>query len=163
LPKPQQFTILGFACYIQKPKTTVMNTNKFILAGIVGGIVVLLLGWLTYGILLMDFFNNHAGPAKGVARESDHFLYPYLVLGNLLYGFLLAYVLGKSGGLSVNKGLVTGAIVGFLVSSFYDCISYATTWITSRSSVAADVATFTVISAIGAAVVAWVAGMGKKA
>ncbi len=139
-----------------------MNINKFLLSGFAGGVAFFLLGWLFYGTLLSNFFMTHAGPAVGVNRASDHMLYLYLILGNLLSGFLLAYVFSISGISTVSKGLVTGAVVGFLVSSSYDSISYATTWINSRTSAVADVATFTVISAIAGVVVAWIAGAGKK-
>jgi uncharacterized membrane protein len=140
-----------------------MNTNKFILAGIAGGIVFFLLGYLSYGMLLMDFFTNHAGPAKGVGRDPNHMLFLYLILGNILYGFLLTYVFSKAGIANVGKGLVAGGIIGFLNSASYDCVSFATTWVQSRTSVAADVITFTVLSAITGAVIGWIAGSGKKA
>jgi uncharacterized membrane protein len=139
-----------------------MNTNKFILSGIAGGVVFFLLGYVFYGMLLSDFFMTHAGPAKGVNRATDHMLFLYIILGNLLFGFLLAYIFGKASVSTVSNGLVTGAIVGFLASSSFGCVNYATTWISSRTSVLADVATYTVISAIAGAAVAWVAGMGKK-
>jgi uncharacterized membrane protein len=139
-----------------------MNTNKFILSGIAGGVAFFLLGWLFYGMLLMDFFKAHAGLATGVNRDADHMLFLYLILGNILSGFLLAYIFSKAGISTVSKGVVTGAIIGFLISASYDCISYATTFITTRPAIAADVVTFSVMSAIAGAVVAWVAGMGKK-
>src|ERR1022692_198348 len=140
-----------------------MNTNKFLLSGVAGGVVFFLLGWVAYGLLLMDFFTKHAGPAIGVSRAAANLLYLYLILGNLFFGFLLAYIFSKAGIASASNGLVTGAIVGFLASASYDCVSYATTWTSSRTSVIADIVTFTVISAIAGAVVALVAGMGKKA
>ena len=140
-----------------------MNTNKFFLSGIAGGIVFFFIGYLFYGLLLADFFMTHAGPAKGVARDPNHLLFLYLILGNLLSGFFLAYIFSKTGVSTLGAGLVTGAIIGFFMSSSYDCINYATSWVNSRTSVVADVATFTVMSAIAGAVVAWVAGMGKKA
>jgi hypothetical protein len=140
-----------------------MNTNKFLLSGIAGTVVYFLLGWLAYGVLLMDFFIKHAGPAIGVNRAAENMLYLYIILGNLLFGFLLAYIFSKAAIVTASKGLVTGAIVGFLTTASFGCISYATTWVSSRTSVVADVATFTVMSAIAGAVVAWVAGMGKKA
>jgi hypothetical protein len=48
------------------------------------------------------------------------------------------------------------------MSSSYDLIMYATTNITSKHAMLADVATFTVISAITGAVVGAVMGMGNK-
>ncbi len=139
-----------------------MNTNKFILAGIAGGVVIFFLGYLFYGLLLMDFFTTHAGPAKDVGRDPNHLLFGYLILGNILFGFLLAYVFSKSGISTIAKGLVAGAIIGFLAAASTDCVSYATTLVHSRMSVAADVITFTILAAVAGAVEAWIAGMGKK-
>ena len=158
-----RIVILGLVLIFLTPKTIVMNTNKFLLSGIAGGVTFFLLGWIFYGTLLSNFFMTHAGPAIGVNRASDHMLYLYLILGNLFSGFLLAYVFSISGISTVSKGLVTGAIIGFLASSSYDSVSYATTWVSSRTSVVADVVTFTVVSAIAGVVVAWIAGTGKKA
>jgi hypothetical protein len=139
-----------------------MNTNKFILSGIAGGVVFFLLGWLFYGMLFANFFMEHAGPAKGVTRAADHMLLLYIALGNFLFGFLLAYVISKAGITTVTSGTMTSAIVGFLVSSSYNSVSYGTTWISSRTSIVVDIAVFTATSAIAGAIVAWVAGMGKK-
>ena len=140
-----------------------MNTNKFILSGIAGGVAVFLLGYLIYGLLLMNFMAAHAGPATGVARDQSHLLFPYLLLGNVLYGFLLAYIFGKAGIATLSKGLVAGAIIGFLTTASYGLATYATTWMISRTYLAADTAAYTVISGLAGAVVAWVAGTGKKA
>jgi len=139
-----------------------MNTNKFLLSGIAGGVVFFLLGWLFYGMLFSNFFMEHAGPAKGVARAADHMLLLYIALGNFLFGFLLAYIISKAGITTVLSGAITSAIIGFLVSSSYDSVSYGTTWVSSRTSIVADIAIFTVTSAIAGAIVTWVAGMGKK-
>jgi hypothetical protein len=154
--------ILGIDFIFLTPKTIVMNTNKFILSGIAGGIACFLLGWLSYGMLFANFFMEHAGPAKGVSRAADHMLLPYIALGNFLFGFLLAYIINKAVITTVSNGIITAAIVGFLVSSSYDSVSYGTTWISSRTSIVVDIAVFTAMSAIAGAVVAWVAGTGKK-
>jgi hypothetical protein len=34
-----------------------MNTNKFLIGGIIGGIAYFLIGWLVWGMLLMNFMN----------------------------------------------------------------------------------------------------------
>jgi len=113
-------------------------------------------------MLFSNFFMEHAGPAKGVARAADHMLLLYIALGNFLFGFLLAYIISKAGITTVLSGAITSAIIGFLVSSSYDSVSYGTTWVSSRTSIVADIAIFTVTSAIAGAIVTWVAGMGKK-
>jgi uncharacterized membrane protein len=138
-----------------------MNTKKFLIGGIVGGVVYFLLGWLFYGNLLAQYFLDHPGTVIA-DKPMDQVIWWALILGNLLSGFLLAYVFSKSGVSSLSSGLITGGILGFLMSSSYDLIMYATTNITSKHAMLADVATFTVISAITGAVVGAVMGMGNK-
>jgi uncharacterized membrane protein len=136
-----------------------MNTKNFLIGGIVGGVVFFLLGYLFYGVLLTDFFREHPGTATNVDRPMDQFQWWALILGNLFFGLLLAYVFTKSGVATLTSGLITGAILGFLVSASIDLSIYATTNIASKQMVAADVATTTVIAAITGAVIGAVIGM----
>jgi hypothetical protein len=138
-----------------------MNTKNFLLGGIVGGVVYFLLGWLFYGNLLANYFHEHPGTATNVDRLMDQFEWWALGLGNLLSGFLIAYVFSKSGVSTLASGLVTGAILGFLMSSSIDLIMYGTTNIMSKRGMVADIATFTVMSAIVGAVVGALMGMGR--
>ncbi len=136
-----------------------MNTKNFLVGGIVGGIVYFLLGWLFYGNLMMQYFHDHAGTATGVERVMDNFEWWALILGNLSAGLLIAYVFTKSGVSTLMSGLITGGILGFLISAFFDFSMYGTTNIMSKESLFADIAIFTVISAIAGAVVGAVIGM----
>jgi len=138
-----------------------MNSQKFIVAGIAGGIVNFLLGWLIYGMLLKDFMASNT--AAGIMRGDSDMIWWALIVGNLSFGFLLAYVIGKSSAVSAGQGAGVGFVVGLLVCLGYDLIMYATsTVMTSLKGVAADVAATAVMSAIAGAVVGWVLGMSKK-
>ncbi|HMU11277.1 MAG TPA: hypothetical protein PKC54_14795 [Ferruginibacter sp.] len=138
-----------------------MDLKKLFMGGIVGGILFFLLGWLIYGMLLMDFMNNHTGAAGNVSRTEPDFL--YLAIGNLAMGFVLAYIFVKGNVNSMANGFITGGIVGLLIAVGYDCMIYATTTVISKTAMAADVAVSTVMTAVAGAVVAMVMGMGKKA
>ena len=133
-----------------------MNIKKLLIGGIVGAIVYFLLGWLIYEKLLVDFFNHHPGVVTGYNRTQPLFL--YLVIGNLLAGFLLAYILAKANVNSVGSGLTTGGIVGFLMASSTDCIVFGTTLLVGRYAVAADVIAFTIMSAIVGAIIGTLPG-----
>ncbi len=139
-----------------------MNTKKFLIGGIVGGIVYFLLGYLFYGNLLSDFFMKNAGSATGVSRAMDQFVWWALALGNVLGGCLLSYVFVKSNVNSVASGLATGAVVGVFTSGSYDLIMYATSNLMTTRGVLGDIGTFTVMSAITGAVVGWVCGLIGK-
>jgi hypothetical protein len=136
-----------------------MNAKKLLIGGIVGGIVYFLLGWLTYGKLLMSYFKDHPGLSVGYDRAMPLFL--YLIIGNLLQGFLLSYVFVKGKISSFGSGFVAGGVIGFLGGSAFDSIMYATTTLMSRTAVAADVIAFTIMSAITGAIVAVASGTGE--
>jgi hypothetical protein len=137
-----------------------MNSQKFIVGGIVGGIAYLLLGWVTYGILLKDFMSSNM--AAGTMRADADLIWWALIVGNLALGFLLAYVIGK-GNVSAGSGAGVGFTLGLLVSLGYDLISYATsTSVSSLKVIAADVAVTIVMSAIVGGIVGWVMAMSKK-
>jgi hypothetical protein len=140
-----------------------MNTKKFIIGGIVGGIVYFFLGYLFYGKLLTDFFHSNAGTATGVDRAMDHFEWWALALGNVLSGCLLSYVFVKSNVNSAGAGLLTGAAIGLLVAAAYDLVSYGVTNLMTTTSVFGDIGTFTVMSAIAGAIVGWICGLIGKA
>ncbi len=137
-----------------------MNIKKLLMGGIAGGLLYFLLGWLIYGILLMNFMNTHTGTAGNIARPEAEFL--YLIIGNLAMGFLMAYIFIKANINSLGNGLVTGGAIGLLMGVGYDSVMYATTTVTSKTGMAVDVASFTVMSAIVGAVVGAIIGMGKN-
>lgn len=136
-----------------------MNTKNFLIGGIVGGVLYFLLGYLFYGNLLAQYFKDNPGTATNVDRAIEHFEWWALILGNLLLGFLLAYVFSKSGVSTLSSGLITGGIVGLLASSATDLTMYGTTNIMSKNGMVASIATFTVMSAIVGAVLGAVIGM----
>jgi hypothetical protein len=137
-----------------------MNSQKFIVGGLVGGIVYLLLGWLLYGMLLKDFMANNLSTSM---RSDAETIWWSLILGQLAGGFLLAYVIGKAGAVSAGAGAGVGFIVGLLSCLGFDLTMYGvSTTITSLKGLAADVAVFAVMSAIVGGVVGLVMGMSKK-
>ena len=141
----------------------VMNTKKFLVGGLTGGIIYFLLGYLFYGNLFSDFFMKHAGTATGVSRAMDQFVWWSLVLGNILGGCLLSYVFVKSNVKSVGSGLITGAVIGFFSAASYDFVSYGTTNLITTTGLLGDIGIFTLMSAITGAIVAWVCGLIGKA
>jgi hypothetical protein len=137
-----------------------MNSQKFIVGGVVGGIVYFILGWLIFGMALRDFMSSNVAP--GSMRADADLVWWALIVGNLAMGFLLAYVIGK-GNVSAGSGAGVGFVLGLLVSLGFDLVSYATsTTLTSLKVVAADVAASAVMSAIAGGIVGYVMGMSKK-
>lgn len=139
-----------------------MNTNKILIAGIAGGVIFFLLGWLIYGILLMDFMTANAGPAAATMHKEPMEMWA-LVVSNLSWGFLFAIMFGKwAAGITPAQGAMRGAIVGLLVAMFIDFSMYAMCNMFTVKTLAVDIAATTVIAAIGGWGIAYVLGMGKN-
>ncbi|HMI78129.1 MAG TPA: hypothetical protein VK484_05015 [Ferruginibacter sp.] len=138
-----------------------MDIKKLFLGTIAGGIAFFLLGWVIFGMLLMDFMNAHPGVAGNIHRPEPDML--YLAIGNLVWGLLYTYIFIKAGVNSLAGGLINGGIIGCLMSIGFNCIMYGTSIVTSKTAMAADVAAITVMMAIGGAIIGMVLGMGKKA
>ncbi|MDE3211947.1 MAG: DUF1761 domain-containing protein [Bacteroidota bacterium] len=139
-----------------------MNAKKFFVGGIAAGVVYFFLGYLFYGILFMDFFSKNAGTASGVAKSMDQMVWWALILGNLMTGFLLAFVFEKAKTRSFGSGLWMGAWVGLFTAASYDLVSFGTSNLMNIRGVVADIALFTIMSAVSGAILGWIMGMLEK-
>ena len=133
--------------------------KKILLGGLSGGIAYFLIGYVIYGILLMGFVTSHPGLTSGFVRNVP--LFPYLILGNFLAAFGLAYIFTKANVDTFSKGMVAGGIIGLLFSGSHDFVSYATTTLFSRTGILADVGGYAVLSAIVGGIIAIVIGKIK--
>ncbi|MBS1510132.1 MAG: hypothetical protein JST86_04780 [Bacteroidetes bacterium] len=136
-----------------------MDIKKLVIGGIAGGVLYFLLGWLVYGTLLADFMKTHPGAVSGFDRPSPDFT--YLVIGNVLSGFLLAYIFVKGNVGSLVNGFITGAVIGILMAAAFDTINYGLTFLISKKVMLADVLASGIISAITGAVIAVLMGKPK--
>ncbi|HKJ43643.1 MAG TPA: hypothetical protein VKA27_16215 [Sunxiuqinia sp.] len=140
-----------------------MSTQRIIYAGLGGGVVYFLLGWLFYGILLADFFASNAGSAIGVNREMDEMLMWSILLGNLLFGFLLAIILGSWAKVkSIGDGVKKAAIIGLLMTAAVDFTMYGTSNLMTLGGSIGDIITSVVITSIVGLVVAWILSKEKQ-
>ena len=139
-----------------------MTTGKIVLAGLIAGIVAFMLGFLTYGFVLEDFFMANAGTAEGVERGEDMLMIP-LIIGHMAWGLMLAYIIGKVGGIdSFRDGAVVGAVLGFLGTAAVDLISFGTTNLTTLKGTLVNIVVLTVISALIGGIVGWIYSTGIK-
>lgn len=88
-----------------------MNTKKFILASLAGGIVTFLLGGLWHAIILADFYETHSA---ALARPEPNMI--MVALGSLVIAVLMAYTypIGYKGGSAVKEGFRFGALIGLI-------------------------------------------------
>ncbi|HEX4956887.1 MAG TPA: hypothetical protein VFV46_01810 [Lacibacter sp.] len=138
-----------------------MNTGKFISGGLIAGVVYFLLGWLIYGMLLMDFMTQHTTTAaQAIMRPEAEWPWWAMITGNFGLGFLLSYVFNKSGTSTVSAGALSGAIVMFLFSFSVDLMMYAQMNIFDLTSAVVDMCASAVIGALVGAVLGW--WLGRK-
>lgn len=139
-----------------------MNTKNVLIGGFAGGVAFFLLGWLIYGMLLMNYMMSISPYIPGLYRDESEMLLGIMFLSNLLSGLLMAFIfdIGKVSGWM--DGLKTGAIVGFLISASFNSSLYAMTFMSSKRSMLVDVIASTVMWAIAGALIAMAMGMGSK-
>jgi len=132
--------------------------SKILIAGLVTGVVSFFLGWLFYGILLMDFFEENAGTATGVSK-GEEMVWWALILGNLIYGIFYAYIFGKWASISTAlTGLKAGAVIGLLIGAGFGLMYYGTSNLMNLTGTILDIAVTVVIGAILGAVAGWMLG-----
>jgi hypothetical protein len=134
-----------------------MSTNRFVMATLAGGITVFVMGYLIYGLATASFFAANQGSAIGVMKETPDFL--YLGLGQLVFGALLAVVIGKWARVSgAGAGLQIGAVLGLLFGFGIDLTLYGVDNISTLTATLVDPFLVAIQMACGGAVVGAVLG-----
>ncbi|TGD59863.1 hypothetical protein [Flavobacterium humi] len=92
-----------------------MNLKNFFIAGIVGGIVDFLLGWILYGMIFTDIY-----------PQNEHTKLHFIFLGCMTFGFFISYLYIRWAGITTPKiGLATGLIIGFFNSLAMNFFMYS--------------------------------------
>jgi hypothetical protein len=116
-----------------------MDAKKRIMATLAGFVVFFFMGFLLYGMLLMDFFMANAGSATGVYREDAEMVWWALALGNLLQSYLLVYIFSKWTNITTfASGLQAGAMIGLILGLGYDLTMYGTSNISNLTATLVD-------------------------
>lgn len=120
---------------------------KILRGTVFGGIAFFLLGWLVYGILLMDY--SSANYDQSIYRADGEMIWWALIASNLAIALLLTLILKWSGAKAITDGLKTGAILGFLLSLNINLSFYSmTTMFLHFSGLVVDVLVFTLMMAV---------------
>ena len=142
-------------------KINEMKTNKILVGGITGGVALFLLGWVIYGILLMDY--STANYNQCMNRPMQEMIWWSMIVSNLALGFLLATIFSWSNTTGFMAGAKTAGIIGLLLSASMDFGYYSmTTMYVNPSVIIVDIIAYTIYLAIAGAIVAWAMGMVKK-
>jgi hypothetical protein len=139
-----------------------MKTSKVLLGGLTGTVAYFLLGWLIYGLLLMDY--TLANQNQCASRSMEDMAWWAMILSNLAGGFLLSITMGWSNNKGLLSGAKVGAVIGLLYAASVDLGMYAmTSLFLNFKAVVVDVAVYTFMSAIAGALIGLIMGLGKKA
>jgi len=138
-----------------------MKTNKILLGGLAGGVTLFLLGWMIYGILLMDY--TTANTNQCMNRPNGEMIWWALILSNIALGFFLSFAFTWSNTTEIMACAKISAIIGLLLSLSINLGYYSMTNMYSNpSAIVVDIIAYIVYLAITGVVVGWVMGKVKK-
>lgn len=91
---------------------------KILRGTLFGGICYFLLGWLLYGILLMDYFTANINQCAN--RPMGEMVWWAMIVSNLAATLFLTLILHWRNAKVIYDGLATGAIFGALFTAIID-------------------------------------------
>ena len=125
----------------------------FLGATLAGMVTTAVMGGLIYGFLFAGFIESNFGSATGVMKTPE---FLWVGLAHIPFGVLLALLVLWRGDCSAVGGLVTGAILGFLMAAGYDLSQYGTTNLWSLRLTLLDPFLSMVMTAVAGSVVGMV-------
>ena len=134
---------------------------KLIIATLITAVVNFLLGWLVFGLLLMDFYTANTTHYDGLMKEMPNLL--FIFLSGLLYAFLLAFIFDRWAGIrNFRKGFTAGLLLGFLIMTGFDLYFLAGMNLFNARVVIVDIIVNTIFGGILGGVTGLVLGFGRK-
>ena len=126
---------------------------KILRGTVFGGIVYFLLGWLVWGILLMDFLSANMNQCS--SRPPEEMVWWAIILSNLLMALLLTLILHWARAKSIIDGLKFGALFGLLYGSAlgFSFWSMSTMYLNAGAMVTDILASTAVMAVIGLVIV----------
>jgi len=135
-----------------------MTTKNRILGTLAGTVIFFLLGWVFYGMLLMDFYAANTGTAGNVMRTDEDMVWWALIVGNMFQAYLLVYVFGKTNVGTFAGGLKQGGFIGLILGLGINLTMYATTNMSSLTSALVDPFVSAIMMGITGGVIGMIAG-----
>jgi hypothetical protein len=140
--------------------------KRFFVAGIVTTITNLALHAAAYFLVLKDFYRSHPAVSEEfmnqLSRKPEDLVWWAMAVTSLAMGFLITWVMDRSGAKTFLSGLKQGFILGSLFWSSVNFGLYASSNYFSAASVFVDSASSTTVMTVAGAVAAWLLGAGKK-
>ena len=133
---------------------------KILRGTILGGIAYFLIGWLVWGLLLMDFFSTRMNQCLN--RPEGEMIWWAIIASNLVYALLLTLILNWSGAKKWIDGLKTGALVGLLFACTVDLSFWSmNTLFNDFGTLVLDVVAGTVVASVIGLIIVLTWGKGK--
>ncbi len=132
-----------------------------ILAAVAGGVVMFLLGFLFFAVLLANFFAGYMVQYQGLMKDPPEI--PLIFLFNLVWAWLIAFVMEWAGIRSFASGAKAGAAIMFALALGGNLQYYAFMNLhTSIVPLIVDVLVVTVMGAVAGAVISLILGFFNK-
>lgn len=137
-----------------------MTATKRILATLVGFVTYFLLGWLIFGLLLMDFYADQTTEAaKAVWRPEGEMIWWALLVSNLFMAYLLVYIFSKWESVrTFSSGLMAGMTIAIIIGIAIDAMFYASYDMMGLTGYAVDIIANAVLVGLTGGVIAWFLG-----
>src|SRR6188768_4300168 len=124
-------------------------STRTILAAVVGSIAAFLLGYVIWGVLLMDYFDSSTIHYEGLMLPETEMKLWAIYIANLASAFLFAWLFTRMGISTPIGGAQAGAIINALFALSMDMMFYSMmNWYKSASVIAVDILVNTVYGAI---------------
>lgn len=138
-----------------------MSIKKITIAGIAGGVIYFLLGWLVYGMLLKDFYAKNMNDT--IMRPEADMIWWAMIVSNILYGVFFAYIFNRWANISTfMAGATAGGVLSLIFGLSMSLNFYAfSTMYGTMTGMAVDVIVNVVMGAIVGGVVGLVLGKVK--
>ena len=126
---------------------------KTLIAGLIAFAISFLMGWLIFGYILTEFFNNYSNHFNGLLKEP--FIMWAMVVSNLTYGLLIAYVLDLAAIKTVAKGAMVALVISALLSLTFDMFTFSQLNLIGYRVMTANLIANALIGALIGAVIGW--------
>ncbi len=135
---------------------------KILKGTIFGAIAFFFLGWLVWGILLMDFSMNNYNTE--IYLPEDEMIWWAMIVSNLALALMYTLILKWAGAKTLVDGVKIAAIIGALYALSIDLGYYSmTNVILNLSAIVVDTLAYLVISAITGLIIVATWGKDKAA
>jgi hypothetical protein len=137
-----------------------MDAKRLLVGTVVGGIVIMGLGFVVFGLLLQDFMAGYMSETGASAMRNPELIWP-IAVGNLAWAALICVALGNRSG--AGAGAATGAIVGLLLWVTADFLLYGLLDLWKPAMLVLDPLASGALSTIAGAVIGFVLSKMKSA